>query len=82
MREQKLMDEIASKTDQLKDQTRIILQHENSLHHLRNESEALRESNAALNQRVSLSLKNSSLLHVCKEKFTSRRMSLKRTMRK
>lgn len=51
-REQKLMEEIAAKSDQLKDQTRIILQHENSLHHLRNENEALRESNVALNQRV------------------------------
>ena len=51
-REQKLMDEIAAKTEQLKDQTRIILQHENSLHHLRNENEALRESNRALNHRV------------------------------
>ncbi|KAL7044151.1 hypothetical protein ACKWTF_001803 [Chironomus riparius] len=51
-REQKMMDEIAAKTEQLKDQTRIILQHENSLHHLRNENEALRESNRALNHRV------------------------------
>lgn len=51
-REQKLIDEIATKTEHMKDQTRIILQHENSLHHLRNENEALRESNKALNHRV------------------------------
>ena len=46
------MDEIATKTEHMKDQTRIMLQHENSLHHLRNENEALRESNRALNHRV------------------------------
>lgn len=51
-REQKLMDEIASKENQLKDQTRMILQHENSLHHMRNENETMRESNASLIQRV------------------------------
>ncbi|XP_070499007.1 putative leucine-rich repeat-containing protein DDB_G0290503 isoform X4 [Chironomus tepperi] len=51
-REQKLMDEIAAKTEQMKDQMRVVLQHENTVHHLRNENEALRESNRTLNHRL------------------------------
>ena len=51
-REQKLMDELSVKNNQLKDQTRIILQHENSLHHIRNENETLKQSNASLIQQV------------------------------
>jgi hypothetical protein len=53
-REQKMMDEIAAKNNSLKDQTRIILQHENSLHHMRNENDTLRQSNATLIQQVSV----------------------------
>lgn len=40
----------------MKDQTRIILQHENSIHHLKSENETLRAANASLNQRVSLEI--------------------------
>lgn len=52
-REQQLMQEVHDKKNELKDQSRIILQHENSIHHLRNENEALRTANNSLNQQVS-----------------------------
>lgn len=52
-REQKLIQELNSKTNAMKDQTRIILQHENSIHHLNSEKETQRSANASLNQRVS-----------------------------
>lgn len=52
-REQKLIDELNAKTNAMKDQTRIILQHENSIHHLTSERETLRSANGSLNQRVS-----------------------------
>lgn len=51
-REQKLMQEINDKTNALKDQSRLILQSENSLHHLRNENETLKSANTSLNQQV------------------------------
>ncbi|KAG5676690.1 hypothetical protein PVAND_006506 [Polypedilum vanderplanki] len=51
-REQKLMDEISAKNNSLKDQTRIILQHENSLHHMRSENDMLKQSNATLMQQM------------------------------
>ncbi|CRL00697.1 CLUMA_CG013956, isoform C [Clunio marinus] len=50
-REQKLLDELNVKTNAMKDQTRIILQHENSIHHLRSENDTLKSANASLNQR-------------------------------
>lgn len=53
-REQKLIQELNTKTNAMKDQTRIILQHENSLQHFRSENETLRSANASLNQRVSV----------------------------
>jgi len=51
-REQKLIEEINQKSNAIKDQSRIILQHENSIHHLRNESEMLKTANQSLNERV------------------------------
>lgn len=53
-REQKLIQELNAKTNSLKDQTRIILQHENSIHHMKSENETLRAANASMNQRVRL----------------------------
>jgi hypothetical protein len=52
-REQKLMQELHEKDNSLKDHSRIIMQHENSLHHLRSENEALKTANISLNQQVS-----------------------------
>lgn len=46
------MDELSAKNNSLKDQTRIILQHENSVHHLRSENDTLKQSNATLIQQV------------------------------
>lgn len=54
-REQKLIQELNDKSNVLKDQSRLILQKENSLQHLRNENDALKSSNASLNQQVSYS---------------------------
>lgn len=54
-REQKLIQDLNTKTNAMKDQTRIILQHENSIHHFKSENETLRAANASLNQRVSCS---------------------------
>lgn len=51
-REQKLMQELNEKNNILKDQSRLILQHENSVHHLRSENEVLKTTNASLNQQV------------------------------
>lgn len=52
-REQKLIQELNTKSNAMKDQTRIILQHENSIHHFRSENETLKSANSSLNQRVS-----------------------------
>lgn len=54
-REQKLIQELNTKSNAMKDQTRIILQHENSIHHLKSENETLRAANSSLNERVTWS---------------------------
>lgn len=51
-REQKLIQELNSKSNSMKDQARIILQHENSIHHLQSEKETLKSANSSLNLRV------------------------------
>jgi hypothetical protein len=48
-----LIQELNAKTNAMKDQTRIILQHENSIQHLKSENGTLRNANGSLNQRVS-----------------------------
>lgn len=53
-REQKLMQELHDKNNTLKDQSRLILQHENSVQHLRSERETLKSANASLNQQVNI----------------------------
>lgn len=52
-REQKLIDELNAKSNAMKDQTRIILQHENSIRHMNSENETLKAANSSLNERVS-----------------------------
>ena len=54
-REQKLMQELHEKNNTLKDQSRLILQHDNSVQHLRSEKETLKSANASLNQQVTFS---------------------------
>lgn len=51
-REQKLIQELNVKSNSVKDQTRIILQHENTIHHMKSENETLKAANASMNQRV------------------------------
>lgn len=52
-REQKLIQEINMKTNSIKDQSRIVMQHETTIHHLKSENETLKNANSSLNQRVS-----------------------------
>lgn len=54
-REQKLMQELHDKNNTLKDQSRLILQHDNSVQHLRSEKETLKSANTSLNQQVTFS---------------------------
>jgi hypothetical protein len=55
-REQKLMQELNDKNNMLKDHSRLILQNENKLHHLRSENDTLKTANASLNQQVNFGI--------------------------
>lgn len=59
-REEKLIQELNLKSNAMKDQTRIILQHENGIQHLQRENETVRKANSSLNERVRINFKISS----------------------
>lgn len=53
-REEKLILELNSKADTIKDQSRLILQHENSIQYLQSEINSLKSANNSMNQNVSM----------------------------